>query len=123
MPTSTLENQNADDSRTVKAVGCDALVSETPTPEDPETRVWKSYVWHKDKCFFVSTITRNYDTHAGTVRGDETIVWAYDWKKAERGKLLHQAGGVHDHQQICRCLIAEGLFPNEDNPQTARFFR
>ena len=27
MPTSTLENQNTDASRTVKAVGCDALVS------------------------------------------------------------------------------------------------
>jgi hypothetical protein len=106
-----------------KGVVCDALVSEPPAPEDPETRVWKSYVWHKDRCFFVSTITRNYDTYAGTIRGDETIVWAYDWKKAERGEMLHQAGGVPDHQQICWCLIAEGLLPDEDDERTKRFCR
>jgi hypothetical protein len=102
-------------------VGSDALVSDSD--ERPNVAVWKSYVWHKDKCFFVSTIERTYDTYAGSTRGQETLVWEYDWDNRERGKMLHQAGNVHDHQQICRCLIAEGLFPNEDNQQTARFCR
>jgi len=84
-------------------------------------RVWKSYVWHKDKCFFVSTITRDYDTAAGTIRGDETLVWDYDHDKKERGDLIHQGGSVKDHQQICRCLIAEGIPPDEDNERTKRF--
>jgi hypothetical protein len=50
-------------------------------------------------------------------------VWEYDWEKRERGKMLYQAGNVHDHQQICRCLIAEGLFPDEDDERTKRFCR
>ena len=103
------------------AVGSDGLLADSD--ERPNVSVWKSYVWHKDKCFFVSTIERTYDTYAGTTRGHETIVWSYDWKKYERGEMLHQAGGVHDHQQICRCLIAEGLFPDENNERTKRFCR
>lgn len=102
-------------------VGSGALVSDSD--ERPNNAVWKSYVWHKGKCFFVSTIERTYDTYGGSTRGYETIAWAYDWKKAERGEMLHQAGGVHDHQQICRCLIAEGLFPDEDDERTKRFCR
>lgn len=91
------------------------------TPMSSDSRVWKSYVWHGQKCFFVSTIERDFDVATGTVRGQETLVWEYDYESATRGALLHQAGGVHDHQQICRSLIAEGLFPNEDDPRTARF--
>jgi hypothetical protein len=102
-------------------VGSDALVSDSD--ERPNVAVWKSYVWHKDRCFFVSTIERTYDAYAGSMRGHETLVWAHDWKKAERGEMLHQAGGVNDHQQICRCLIAEGLFPDEDDDRTKRFCR
>ncbi len=83
--------------------------------------VWKSYVWHGDKCFFVSTIERTFDTYDGEIRGLETLVWEYDWTAGKRGALVHQAGGIVEHQQICRCLIAEGLFPNEDDPRTLRF--
>lgn len=89
----------------------------------PDKPIWKSYVWHIDKCFFVSTIERAYDTCAGATRGQETIVWAYDWDKCERGEMLHQAGHVGDHQQICLCLIAEGLIPDENDKRTARFLR
>ena len=97
-----------------------SLASEEERPIVP---VWKSYVWHKGKCFFVSTIERTYDTYAGSSRGQETLVWEYDWEKREHGKMLHQAGNVDDHQQICRCLIAEGLFPDEDDERTKRFCR
>ena len=86
-----------------------------------DKRIWKSYVWHDGKCYFVSTIERDYDTFQGVTRGQETIVWAYNYDTNERGEMLHQAGSVLDHQQICRCLIAEGLFPNEDDPRTSRF--
>ncbi len=86
-----------------------------------DKRIWKSYVWYDEKCYFVSTIERNYDTYVGTMRGQETIVWEYNWETAERGEMLWQAQGVVDHQNICRCLIAEGLFPDENDPKTERF--
>lgn len=116
-----MKNQNTPESTAAVGVGSDAWLA--PKNERPNVPVWKSYVWHKDKCFFVSTIERTYDTYAGSTRGSETLVWEYDWQKAERGKMLHQAGNVHDHQQICRCLIAEGLFPDEDDERTKRFCR
>lgn len=89
----------------------------------PDIPLWKSYVWHGEKCFFVSTIERTYDTPSGSVRGAETIVWEYDWDKGERGKIIHQTGGIVDHQQICRCLFSEGLVPDGDDPRTARFLK
>jgi hypothetical protein len=85
-------------------------------------RIWKSYVWHGDRCYFVSTIERTYETYSGSLRGQETLVWEYDWDKAERGALVHQGNDVCDHARICRCIIAEGIMPDEDNPRTARFF-
>ena len=91
------------------------------TEDRPNIPIWKSYVWHGDHCFFVSTIERTYDTSAGSTRGAETLVWDYDWARAARGMLIHQAGSVHDHQQICRCLIAEGVCPDENNERTKRF--
>ncbi len=90
-------------------------------PNRPDVPVWKSYVWHKDKCFFVSTIERTFETAAGSTRGHETLVWDYHWEKHECGKLLHQAGGISDHKQICHCLIAEGLLPDENDERTKRF--
>lgn len=89
--------------------------------DQPDKPIWKSYVWHDGKCYFVSTIERTFDVYGGTIRGQETIVWEYDWEKGERGKMIHQAGHVGDHQQICRCLIAEGLVPDENNERTRRF--
>ena len=71
--------------------------------------IWQSYVWYEDKCFFVSTIERNFDTYEGTMRGMETLVWEYDFETRKRGKIIYQAGGVHDHQSVCRCLIAIGM--------------
>jgi len=86
-----------------------------------DQRVWKSYVWHDMQCWFVSTIKRDYETCEGIIRGTETLVWQYNWETQERGKIVMQAGGVQDHQQICRCLIAEGVVPDENDPRTERF--
>lgn len=91
--------------------------------DQPNKPIWKSHVWHGGKCFFVSTIERTYDTFAGETRGPETLVWEYDWENRERGGLIHQGGSVADHQAICRCVIAEGVMPDEDNPKHERFFR
>lgn len=79
----------------------------------PDKPIWKSFVFFNDKCFFVSTIERTYDLYGGSSRGLETIVWEYNWDKSERGEMLHQSGGVVDHQEICRSIIATGNFPKE----------
>lgn len=86
-----------------------------------DRRIWKSYVWHKNKCWFVSTIERDFTTYAGVHRGQETLVWEYDYHKAERGKLIRQAGNICDHQTICRNLINDGVIPGEDDVLWDRF--
>jgi len=84
-------------------------------------RVWKSYVWHDDKCFFISTINRDYDTYEGVMRGGETLVWEYDWETDKRGAMIYQAGGVLDHQAICRCLINDGTILDQDDEGFLKF--
>lgn len=94
-----------------------------PNEHPEDRRVWKSYVWHNDKCFFVSTIERTYDTYAGETRGCETLVWEYDHDIGERGQQIGHMGGIEDHQRICRCLIAEGVMLDEHNESHERFFK
>ena len=56
-----------------------------------DDRVIKSYVWHGEKCFFVSTIERGRSAAmAYGARYNETLVWEYDWAKQEREGLLYQ---------------------------------
>jgi len=86
-----------------------------------DIRVWKSYVWYGDQCFFVSTIRRKFDTYEGAVRGEETLVWEYNWETNDRGKWIYQAAGVLDHQAICRCLINTGMIPDQDSDDFQRF--
>lgn len=83
----------------------------------PNERVMKSYVWHGEKCFFVSTIER--DSSAAILpspRYNETMVWEYDWDKAERGKWIAQEaaprGTIGLHMQICSLLHAKGFVPD-----------
>lgn len=91
------------------------------TREQRDNRIWKSFVWHDGKCFFVSTLSRDFDTYVGTVRGEETLTWEYDWDKSERGELIGQSGGICDHQAICRCLINFGEIPDDDDERYLRF--
>lgn len=89
------------------------------TPDKP---IWKSYVFFENKCFFVSTIERDYETIEGTTRGQETLVWAYDWEKRERiGEILYHGGHIVDHQATCRCLINWGEIPDEEDERWERF--
>lgn len=85
-------------------------------------RVWKSYVFHDDKCWFVSTIERWYDTAIGGTIGLETLVWEYDWEKNERGPQVFHCGGLDEHHAICRCLHGFGVVPSgDDDDRYTRF--
>lgn len=81
---------------------------------DPNKHVWKSYVWHEDKCFFVSTIKRTYETYDGESRDFETLVREYDYAARELGRIVYQASGLTDHNEICRSVIATGEMPKEE---------
>ena len=88
----------------------------------PNEKVWQSYVWHEDKCFFVSTIERDYDTGQGRIRGEETMVWEYDHKNRKRGEWIWQGGGVVDHKNVCHALVADGKIPDEDSKRYQDFW-
>ena len=78
----------------------------------PDERVIKSYVWHGERCFFVSTIRRTYDTIEGSMRGLETIVWEYDWDNSKRGEIVGQfsEGGITRHQDVSVVVFGWRLF-------------
>lgn len=81
----------------------------------PDIPIWKSYIFYKDKCFFVSTIERTYDTPSGEFRGQETLVWDYDYLAKERKNLVFQSGNIIEHSKICLSLIRTGKFPKDEN--------
>ena len=78
----------------------------------------QSYVWHGDKCFFVSTIDR-----ASSVALDyggmysETMVWEYDYDKRERGSLVWQGedikGGISTHSLACKNIHEFGMVKDD----------
>jgi hypothetical protein len=75
-------------------------------------RVIKSYVWHGDTCFFVSTIERGSSAVIWQHRYNETIVWAWDWLTGQRGAMLHidedRCGSIEVHEKICALLYKTG---------------
>jgi len=76
-----------------------------------DDRLIKSYVWHDDKCFFVSTITRDSSSIMGG-RYAETIAWDFDWDNNKRGDIIGEASGYPDtissHQNVCKMLFDTG---------------
>ena len=87
----------------------------TNNPHDdytPDQRIIKSYVWHGNNCFFVSTIERDSSAMLGPRRFNETIVWAFDWEKNESGELISTLGGsrgsIFTHLQVCQFLHDTG---------------
>ncbi len=55
-------------------------MSSAERAERENVRLWKSYVFHEDQCWFVSTIERFFETAVGEMQGlVETVVWEYDW--------------------------------------------
>ena len=81
--------------------------------DEPNKKILQSYVFFEDKAFFVSTIERTFEVYGGSVRGLETLVWEWDADTRERGDLVHQAGGLSDHEEICRSVIKTGEMPQE----------
>lgn len=82
-----------------------------------DKRQLKSYVWHKDKCFFVSTIER--DSSAAVAppapRYFETIAWDYDWDTGERGSSVGMEGdgpAFLQHFLMCETLYKHGEVPD-----------
>ena len=85
-----------------------------------DDRVVKTYVWHKEKCFFVSTIERESSAAYSLSRYNETMVWEYNWDKRERGNILFQDGGprgqIHFHNIIVQRLFDTGNPESQDEP-------
>lgn len=84
----------------------------------PDERRMKSYVWHGDECFFVSTIERDSSAlmDSPVSRFHETIVWEYDWKTKERGAIVAQEGGgpaFEQHYRVCKQLFKTGKVEEE----------
>jgi hypothetical protein len=90
--------------------------------DPPNTPLIKSYAWHGDKCFFVSTIERTYETYVGEIRGVETLVWDFEWDARKRGDLIGQSDERNGHEGICRCLIDTGEMRDNDNPKHERYY-
>lgn len=80
-----------------------------------DPRLIKSYVFHKDNCFFVSTINRESSSMYGGTYA-ETMVWCFDWATNERKNLIWQGEGgtssINTHLSICKRLFETGI-PDE----------
>ena len=79
------------------------------------TRALKSYVWHEEQCFFVSTIKRDSSAavEPPAARFYETLAWLYDWETAERGELVAESGNgpaLDQHFGVVRQLLLFGRF-------------
>lgn len=78
-----------------------------------DDQIIKTYVWHGEQCYFVSTIERDSSAMEGPQRFNETLVWLYDWKNSKRGEWVHQdgcmKGSIGTHQYIVNKLFRGGL--------------
>jgi hypothetical protein len=72
----------------------------------------QSYVHHREKCFFVSTIERTSSAALNPCRYNETLVWDWDAATRERGEMVHQgedtAGSIANHLETCDALHSSG---------------
>ena len=73
----------------------------------------QTYVWHNDKAFFVSTINRECSSPLayGHIYA-ETLVWEWNPKTRERGKILGQDecsdGSISAHQNMVQRIFNTG---------------
>ncbi len=70
----------------------------------PDERKLKTYVFHGDKCFFVSTIIRDSSAVGYPSRYAETMTWEHDWHTNERGKCVDQDGSGDAFRQHMRVV-------------------
>ena len=79
----------------------------------------KSYVWHGEQCFFVSTIERDSSAMVAPPppRFNETIAWEYNYSLRERGcQVAHVGDGpaFTQHTEVCRQLFADGKYIDDE---------
>ena len=80
-----------------------------------DIRKLKSYVWHGEQCFFVSTLERDSSALVAPppLRFNETIAWQYYWDTRERGDVVAQVANgpaFAQHTEVCRQLFADGKY-------------
>ncbi|HUS40475.1 MAG TPA: hypothetical protein VMX74_13565 [Pirellulales bacterium] len=78
----------------------------------------KSYVWHGNDCFFVSTIERDSSAMVAppAPRYAETIAWLYDYDDQSRIKQVGMDGSgpaFSQHFAMCRQLYDTGEVRDE----------
>jgi len=76
-----------------------------------KNKVIQSYVWHGDKCFFVSTINRALSAYMCDGMYTETMAWTLD----EENKINEQfgmasgpLGSIFQHIEMCKQLHETG---------------
>lgn len=81
----------------------------------------RTYVWHNDKCFAVSTINRASSAVAAYGHMySETMVWEWDAAAGEAGRLIGQddswKDNIRQHIEIVQRLRDRGTMeePNDD---------
>ena len=80
-----------------------------------DEKMIQSYVYRDDQAWFVSTAKRSYDIHGVMIRGEETMIWEWDQKKRDRGKIVYQGEeGLGGHLLICKSLRERGVVREED---------
>ena len=90
-----------------------------------DKRVVKTYVWHGQKCYFVSTIERDSSAYPSPAfRFNESVVWEFDWdaiarNEDGRGRQVYDSGdgrySLDEHFRIVLHLSRRGL-PVPDKP-------
>ena len=80
-------------------------------------KIIQSYIWHDGKAFFVSTINRESSAMYGGTYA-ETMVWEWDEKTRERGKIVGQdegsADSIYAHQRMCKRIHETGKTSADD---------
>lgn len=74
----------------------------------------ESYVWHGEKCFFVSTSLHDSSAVSGPKQYSKTTVWKVDWDKDELGDLVGSEwspSGLSQHFDACKILNETGVLP------------
>lgn len=82
-----------------------------------DQRLLKSYVWHGDQCFFVSTIERDCSSMMGG-RYFETIAWKYEWETGYRGEQVSGTGSgpaFEQHFSVVAQLFRTGKVSDGDD--------
>ena len=75
-------------------------------------KVIQSYVWHGDKCFFVSTINRASSAYMCDGMYTETMAWTFDISDETIGDEIVMASGplgsIFQHIEMCKQLHETG---------------